>query len=110
MKSIWKQPIMLVNVLYSLNKTSQTFENEICFPLTQIESALLYFQVEDSALRDQIEQYNRRLRDFEERQRQYREEQERQAEAEAEVVQALLRISEHNNNNDNTNNNNGSKS
>ncbi|XP_064640703.1 core-binding factor subunit beta-like isoform X2 [Lineus longissimus] len=41
-------------------------------------------QVEDALLREQIEQYNRRLREFEERQRQYREEQERQAEAEAE--------------------------
>ena len=54
----------------------------------------ILLQVEDSLLRQQLEQYNRRLRDFEERQRQYREEQERQAEAEAEVVQALLNISE----------------
>jgi hypothetical protein len=51
-------------------------------------------RVEDSLLREQIQQYNQRLRDFEDRQRQYREEAERQAEAEAEVVQALLRISE----------------
>ena len=50
-------------------------------------------QVEDQLLREQIEQYNRRLREFEDRQRQYHEDQERQAEAEAEVVQALLRIS-----------------
>ena len=49
--------------------------------------------MEDAILRDQIEQYNRRLRDFEERQRQYQQEQERQAEAEAEVVEALLCIS-----------------
>ena len=44
-------------------------------------------------LREQIEEYNRRLREFEERQRQYRQEQERQAESEAEVVEALLQIS-----------------
>ncbi|KAK7500236.1 hypothetical protein BaRGS_00008459, partial [Batillaria attramentaria] len=50
-------------------------------------------EAEDALLREQIEQYNRRLRDFEERQRQYRQEQERQAESEAEVVQALLQIS-----------------
>lgn len=54
----------------------------------------LYFQVEDTLLREQIEAYNRRLREFEDRQRAYREEQERQAEAEAEVVQALLHFSE----------------
>ena len=59
------------------------------------------FQVEDTILRDQIEAYNRRLRDFEDRQQRYREEQERQAEAEAEVVQALLRISENQNNHKN---------
>ncbi|XP_074644810.1 core-binding factor subunit beta-like isoform X2 [Tubulanus polymorphus] len=34
-------------------------------------------QVEDSVLREQLEQYNRRLREFEDRQRQYRDEQER---------------------------------
>ncbi len=50
-------------------------------------------QVEDSLLREQIEQYNRRLREFEDRQRQYQEDRERQAEAEAEVVQALMDIS-----------------
>ncbi|XP_064599092.1 core-binding factor subunit beta-like [Liolophura sinensis] len=42
-------------------------------------------QVEDALLREQIERYNRRIREFEERQRQYREEQERRAEAEAEA-------------------------
>ncbi|KAL3858969.1 hypothetical protein ACJMK2_009214 [Sinanodonta woodiana] len=51
-------------------------------------------EVEDALLREQIDQYNRQLRDFEDRQRQYHEEQERRAEAEAEVVQALLRFSE----------------
>lgn len=50
-------------------------------------------QAEDALLREQIEEYNQRLRDFEERQRQYRQEQERQAESEAEVVEALLQIS-----------------
>ncbi|KAL5022149.1 hypothetical protein ScPMuIL_001304 [Solemya velum] len=40
--------------------------------------------VEDSLLREQIEQYNRRLQELEDRQRQYRDEQERRAEAEAE--------------------------
>ena len=48
------------------------------------------FQVEDGRLREQIEQYNRQLQEFEDRQRQYREERERQAEAEAEVVHSLL--------------------
>jgi|ERR1712038_449087 len=43
-----------------------------------------YAKVEDELLREQIEQYNHRLREFEDRQRQYRDEQERQAEAEAE--------------------------
>ncbi len=57
-------------------------------------------QVEDALLREQIEAYNRRLREFEDRQRAYREEQERQAEAEAEVVQALLRFSENESDND----------
>ncbi|XP_033754924.1 core-binding factor subunit beta-like isoform X1 [Pecten maximus] len=51
-------------------------------------------EVEAAMLRDQIEQYNRRLREFEERQRQYRQQQERQAEQEAEVVEALLCIAE----------------
>ena len=55
----------------------------------------LTFKVEDAILRQQIEQCNRRLRDFDERQRQYREEQERQAEAEAEVVRTLLHFSQH---------------
>eukprot|EP00918_Siedleckia_nematoides_P012307 GHVU01026980.1.p1 GENE.GHVU01026980.1~~GHVU01026980.1.p1 ORF type:complete len:299 (+),score=29.46 GHVU01026980.1:75-971(+) len=41
--------------------------------------------VEDALLRQQIEEYNRRMRDFEDRQRQYREDQERVAEAEAEA-------------------------
>lgn len=50
--------------------------------------------IEDALLRDQIDQYNRQLRDFEDRERHYREEQERRAEAEAEVVQALLNFSE----------------
>lgn len=59
-----------------------------------LKCLLLYLQVEDSLLREQIEQYNRRLQELEERQRQYRDEQERRAEAEAEVVQALLCISE----------------
>ena len=54
----------------------------------------VHFQVEDTLLREQIDQYNRQLRDFEDRQRHYREEQERRAEAEAEVVQALLNFSE----------------
>ena len=42
-------------------------------------------QVEDVVLRETIEQQNRRLREFEERQRLHREELERQAEAEVEV-------------------------
>lgn len=50
--------------------------------------------IEDSILRQQLDQHNRQLRDFEDRQRHYREEQERRAEAEAEVVQALLNFSE----------------
>lgn len=41
-----------------------------------------------------MDQYQRQLQDFENRQRHYREEQERRAEAEAEVVQALLNFSE----------------
>lgn len=58
---------------------------------------MLYMQVEDALLREQTDQYNRRIRDYEERQRQRQfreEEEERRAEAEAEVVRALLRISE----------------
>eukprot|EP00914_Ancora_sagittata_P024496 GHVO01048949.1.p1 GENE.GHVO01048949.1~~GHVO01048949.1.p1 ORF type:complete len:155 (-),score=4.13 GHVO01048949.1:348-812(-) len=51
-------------------------------------------QVEDSMLRDQIEQYNHRLREIEDRQRHLQVERERQAEAEAEVVQVLLDFSE----------------
>ncbi|XP_013387055.1 core-binding factor subunit beta isoform X2 [Lingula anatina] len=43
-------------------------------------------QVEDATLREQIAQYNSRLRDFEERQQQYRDSQARQAEAEAEAM------------------------
>lgn len=41
--------------------------------------------MEDSMLRDQIERYNQRLRDFEEKQRAYRGQQERSAEQELEV-------------------------
>jgi Core binding factor beta subunit len=33
---------------------------------------LFIFQIEDSMLRDQIERYNQRLRDFEDKQRVYR--------------------------------------
>ncbi|KAL0274324.1 UNVERIFIED_CONTAM: hypothetical protein PYX00_006775 [Menopon gallinae] len=42
-------------------------------------------QIEDSMLRDQIERYNQRLRDFEEKQRAYRGQQERSSEQELEV-------------------------
>jgi hypothetical protein len=45
-------------------------------------------------LRDQIAQYNQRIREIEERQRHLQVERERQAEAEAEVVQVLLDFSE----------------
>ncbi|XP_050395763.1 core-binding factor subunit beta isoform X1 [Patella vulgata] len=48
-------------------------------------------EVEQTLLREQIEQYNRRLREFEERQRQYRQDQDRQAESEAEVKKANVR-------------------
>ncbi|XP_025114682.1 uncharacterized protein LOC112576460 isoform X3 [Pomacea canaliculata] len=48
-------------------------------------------EAEDALLREQIEEYNRRLREFEERQRQYRQEQERQAESEAERLVHALR-------------------
>ncbi|XP_046378780.1 core-binding factor subunit beta-like isoform X1 [Haliotis cracherodii] len=47
-------------------------------------------EVEDAILREQIDQYNRRLREFEERQRQYRQDQERQAESEAEQERQML--------------------
>lgn len=43
-------------------------------------------EVEDALLREQADQYNRRIRDYEERQRQFREdEEERRVAAEAEV-------------------------
>ncbi|KAK8779150.1 hypothetical protein V5799_019509 [Amblyomma americanum] len=42
-------------------------------------------RLEDAVLRDQIECYNQRLRDFEEKQRAFRARHERQAEAELEV-------------------------
>jgi hypothetical protein len=45
-------------------------------------------------LREQVDQYNRRIRDFELRQQQYRDQQDRRAEQEAEVVEALLCFSE----------------
>ncbi|KAK2164597.1 hypothetical protein LSH36_61g04014 [Paralvinella palmiformis] len=51
-------------------------------------------RIEDQLLREQIEQYNQRLREIEDRQRQYQEERERQAEAEAEVVEGLLTLTE----------------
>ncbi|CAH1780530.1 unnamed protein product [Owenia fusiformis] len=41
-------------------------------------------QIEDNILRDQIEQYNQRIREFEERHRQIRQQQERHAEQEVE--------------------------
>jgi hypothetical protein len=41
--------------------------------------------MEDSMLRDQIERYNQRLRDFEEKQRAYRQHQERPADPDLEV-------------------------
>lgn len=56
---------------------------------------MLNLQVEDAILREQIEQNNRRVQEFEERRRQRLQEQERQAASEAEVVEALLCISEH---------------
>jgi len=42
-------------------------------------------QLEDSILREQMERYNARMREFEERQRLFKAAQERQAEAEAEI-------------------------
>jgi hypothetical protein len=42
-------------------------------------------QLEDSILREQMERYNSRMRELEERQRLFKAAQERQAEAEAEV-------------------------
>ncbi|GFG37772.1 hypothetical protein Cfor_02410, partial [Coptotermes formosanus] len=42
-------------------------------------------QMEDSMLRDQIERYNQRLRDFEEKQRAYRQHQERPTDPDLEV-------------------------
>ena len=63
-------------------------------PNRMFKSYIFLCQVEDTLLREQIEQYNSRLRAYEDRQRHFREEQDRQAEAEAEVVQALLNISE----------------
>ena len=54
---------------------------------------VLSLQVEDAMLREQLEQYNRRLREIEDRQRHLQEEQERQAEMEAEVVETLLQFS-----------------
>ncbi|XP_049800454.1 protein big brother isoform X1 [Schistocerca nitens] len=42
-------------------------------------------QLEDSMLRDQIERYNQRLRDFEEKQRAYRQHQERPADPDLEL-------------------------
>jgi hypothetical protein len=41
--------------------------------------------MEDSMLRDQIERYNQRLRDFEEKQRAYRQHQERPTDPDLEV-------------------------
>ncbi|XP_041376344.1 core-binding factor subunit beta-like isoform X1 [Gigantopelta aegis] len=51
-------------------------------------------EVEDQMLREQIEQYQRRLHDFDDRQRQYQQEQrERQAESEAENRQRSTNVS-----------------
>ncbi|XP_045192184.1 protein big brother-like isoform X1 [Mercenaria mercenaria] len=47
--------------------------------------------VEDNLLRQQMDQYQRQLQDFENRQRHYREEQERRAEAEAEEYHRFIR-------------------
>ncbi|XP_023236356.1 protein big brother-like [Centruroides vittatus] len=50
-------------------------------------------QVEDALLREQIERYNQRLRDFEEKQRAFRAQQERQAEAEVEARKKQAELS-----------------
>jgi hypothetical protein len=48
-------------------------------------TTFLSSQMEDSMLRDQIERYNQRLRDFEEKQRAYRQHQERPTDPDLEV-------------------------
>ncbi|XP_076336442.1 protein big brother-like [Tachypleus tridentatus] len=50
-------------------------------------------QVEDAVLREQIDRYNQRLRDFEEKQRAYRAQQERHAEAEVEARKKVSGLS-----------------
>lgn len=46
-------------------------------------------QIEDSMLRDQIERYNQRLRDFEERQKAYRAQQDRIPDQDLEVFNSI---------------------
>ena len=46
---------------------------------------IFILQLEDSMLREQIERYNQRLRDFEEKQRAYRQHQERPTDPDLEV-------------------------
>ncbi|XP_013779489.2 protein big brother-like [Limulus polyphemus] len=50
-------------------------------------------QVEDAILREQIDRYNQRLRDFEEKQRAYRAQQERHEEAETETKRKITELS-----------------
>lgn len=55
-----------------------TLECLHCFALDAHGAAfLLLRQIEDAMLRDQIERYNQRLREFDEKQRVYRQQQER---------------------------------
>lgn len=50
-----------------------------------ITYSVLPLQIEDSMLRDQIERYNQKLRDFEEKQRVYRGQQDRGPDQDLEV-------------------------
>ncbi|XP_063439259.1 core-binding factor subunit beta-like isoform X1 [Mytilus trossulus] len=50
-------------------------------------------EAEDAMLREQVDQYNRRIRDFEIRQQQYRDQQDRRAEQEAETSRRSSRSS-----------------
>ncbi|GBO02202.1 Protein big brother [Araneus ventricosus] len=49
-------------------------------------------QIEDAILREQLERYNQRVRDFEEKQRLYRSQHDRHVEAEVEVRTSRYRI------------------
>ena len=75
-------------------KLLKLFENIFQIVSRNVDKDCVVFsQVEDRNLWDQLEQYNRHLHGIDDQQRHLQEQREQQAEVEAEVAEALLHFS-----------------